>query len=522
MCRSGKIVAQCCGLAMFFTPQIRYSCVILSAGTGTALHRGSHMSNTQSGGASSTSSVFQFVARKSSARKFWAALLLALPLAGLTPGDASAQSFGGGTFSCSTANGVESCTVVGGAFNGLRVSFNSLTNSAQGTFGACTVTVPNVSNPAIFTASSGCSSADISAFAGLAASIPGSSTAINTASLGLVAQNVSQVSVTVVRGVITSIRDAIQRRGGGSSAALRYTWDPNADDDALSYGAKSPVSQAPVFKAMPKAPLLRTVTYGLWGQGFGDVEWRSGSIGFLDLGRTTTTVGGIAGADVTITNIFSATDAYVFGVLGGFTSAHVRNNDGSSARIDGPGVGLYSIYVNGGFSTDTTFKVDFFDLNRSAPFAPDLGLHLTNYTTATNVNYKFDTMPWWVEPTVGVSYTATIWDGGSKALGFEDGHTWRVQGGVRIGTTYDWNGVKVEPTLTGLAYSDVEIQGGTVAQAAGGLLVPTDQGKVFGQGIAKLNFLWTNNFSSYIETEVRGREGVLGAAGRAGLRYTFN
>jgi hypothetical protein len=475
------------------------------------------MNNTQSGSASGMSPIFQFAARRC-----WAALL-ALPLAGLIPGNASAQSFGGGTFSCSTANGVETCTVVGGAFNGLRVSFNSLNNSAQGTFGACTVTVPNVNNPAVFTASSGCSSADISAFAGLAANIPGSSTAINTASLGLVAQNVSQVSVTVVRGVITSIRDAIQRRGGGgSSAALRYTWDPNADDEALSYGAKSPVSKAPVFKAMPKAPPVRTVTYALWGQGFGDVEWRNANLGGLDLGRTTSTVGAIAGADVTITNIFAATDAYVFGVLGGFTSARVRNNDGSSARIDGPGVGLYSIYVNGGFSTDTTFKADFFDLNRSAPLAPDLGLRLTNYTTAVNVNYKFDTMPWWVEPTVGASYTATVWDGASKAFGFEDGHTWRVQGGVRVGTTYDWNGVKVEPTLTGLVYSDVEIRGGTVAQVAGAALVPTDEGKIFGQGIGKLNFLWTNNFSSYIEGEVRGRDGVLGAAGRAGLRYSFN
>src|SRR5207302_1154749 len=103
------------------------------------------------------------------------------------------------------------------------------------------------------------------------------------------------------------VRDAIQRRGGGSSAALRYTWDPNDDDGALGYGTKSkPVSAAPVFKAMPKAPLMRTVTYALWGQGFGDVEWRSANVGGIDLGRTTSTVGGIGGADVTITNIFSA------------------------------------------------------------------------------------------------------------------------------------------------------------------------------------------------------------------------
>jgi Autotransporter beta-domain len=148
-------------------------------------------------------------------------------------------------------------------------------------------------------------------------------------------------------------------------------------------------------------------------------------------------------------------------------------------------------------------------------------LHLTNFIVAGNLNYKFDVMTWWVEPTAGAAYTATVWDDASRFFGFEDGHSWRLQGGVRVGTTFDWNGVKVEPTLTGVAYSDVEIQGGTVAAAAGGALVPTDQGKVFGQGIAKLNFIWNASVSSYLEGEVRGREGVLGAAGRLGLRYTF-
>jgi outer membrane autotransporter protein len=137
----------------------------------------------------------------------------------------------------------------------------------------------------------------------------------------------------------------------------------------------------------------------------------------------------------------------------------VKNADGSTARVDGPGVGLYTIYANGGFSTDATFKADFFDLNRSAAGVPDLGLRLTNFVTAYNLNYKFDMKPWWLEPTVGFSYTSTMRDGASKSLGFEDGHTVRVQGGIRAGTSYDWNGVTVEPTLTAMAYSDVEMPG---------------------------------------------------------------
>src|SRR5213079_749064 len=123
---------------------------------------------------------------------------------------------------------------------------------------------------------------------------------------------------------------------------------------------------------------------------------------------------------------------------------------------------------------------------------------------------------------IGFSYTSTVWDAASSALGFQDGHTVRLQGGIRAGTSYDWNGVMVEPTLTAMAYSDVEIRGGTIAIAAGApALAPTDEGKVFGQGIAKLNFIWNTHFSSYLEAEVRGRDSVLGAAGRLGLRYTF-
>jgi hypothetical protein len=417
---------------------------------------------------------------------------------------ASAQtpiSIGGGTLSCTGSV----CTIVGGIFNGATGTFNSATGNFTATFGSCTVTGSTVSGT--FSTSPGCSTSP--------------SSAASTQTLVRAAQNTSQISVGAVRAMITSIRDSFQGTRTSSPVALRYAWDPNDDDIVMNYSSSKPVSKSPVFKAMPQRPMMRTVTYALWGQGFGDIEWRTGTFNGIDIGRRTETVGAIGGADVAITNIFSSSDVYVIGVLGGFTSARVKNNDGSTATVDGPGVGFYSIYINGGFSTDATFKADFFDLNRSAVGVPDLGLSLTNYVSAFNVNYKFSTTPWWIEPTIGASYTSTVWDGASSALGFQDGHTWRIQGGVRVGTSFDWNGVTVEPTLAAMAYSDVEIQGGTIAVAVGQLAVPTDEGKVFGQGIAKLNFIWNKNVSSYLEGEVRGREGVLGAAGRLGLRYTF-
>jgi hypothetical protein len=406
---------------------------------------------------------------------------------------------GGGTLTC----GVSSCTVVGGIYNGGTGTYNSTTGAFTAAFGNCTVNGSTITGS--FTASPGCSSS--------AAAI---------ATLGQSAQNVSQIGIGAVHSMITGVRDNLQGGKNTSPVAMRYTWD-DSDEAAMNYTSSKGMGKSPVFKAMPKQqPMLRTVTYGIWGQGFGDVEWRSGSFNGADIGRTTTTAGGIGGADVTVTNIFSATDAFVIGALGGFTSARVKNADGSTAVVDGPGVGAYAIYVNGGFSTDATFKVDFFELNRTAAGVVDLNLGLTNFVIAHNLNYKVDIKPWWFEPTVGWSYSSLVWDGASRALGFEDGHTIRVQGGIRAGTSFDWNGVTVEPTLTGMAYSDVEIRGGTIALAAGSPpLAPTDEGKVFGQGIAKLNFVWNRNLSSYLEGEVRGRENVLGAAGRLGLRYAF-
>jgi hypothetical protein len=54
--------------------------------------------------------------------------------------------------------------------------------------------------------------------------------------------------------------------------------------------------------------------------------------------------------------------------------------------------------------------------------------------------------------------------------------------------------------------------------------VPSDVGYLVGQGIGKLNFDWSNaikGLSTFVEAEIRGREGVIGIAGRLGARYTW-
>jgi len=346
------------------------------------------------------------------------------------------------------------------------------------------------------------------------------------AALASVARAASQAGMTVVQSQITSIRDEIQRRRSAATGGpLGYAADPwPGDEQALGYAASksSRVRENPLYaKAQPAAPKANEYGLAVWGQGFGDYEERTGTFNGTDIGRITRTWGFIGGIDKTFTNLNTASDALVLGLLSGDVTAGVDTKIGSAARITGPSVGVYGIYVNGGFATDLTFKADFFGVDQMQAGSSTTSLGLDNYTVAFNLNYKSDlNRSWWLEPTVGTLHTNTAWNGTAHDLGLTDGDTWRVQGGARLGWNTVWNTVQVDSTLAALAYDDVSIRGGTISTVAAPL-VPTDEGKVFGQLIGKLNFDYGNGLSSYLEGEVRGREGVFGAAGRVGLRYKF-
>jgi hypothetical protein len=332
--------------------------------------------------------------------------------------------------------------------------------------------------------------------------------------------------MTVVQGQITTIRDSIQQgRARTIGRPLGFAAEASADSkidaafEALGYNAKPGDPKSPFPVKAPPAPALQHPTTAVWAQAFGDYETRSGNFNGVDIGRNIRTGGLLGGADVTFPSISSASDAAVLGLLVGDIAAYVHNNDGSTARVNGPSVGAYAMYVNGGFSVDGTGKVDFLNLGQTTA-GIETGLGLDNYTVAGNVNYKQDLGAWWWEPTAGASYTRTVWNSNSQAMGMTNGTDWRVQGGARFGRGFDWNGKHFNGTLTVLAYDDVSITGGTIVSATMPL-APTDQGKVFGQVIGKLETALAQNLSGYVEGEVRGRQNIFGAAGRIGLRYAF-
>lgn len=99
--------------------------------------------------------------------------------------------------------------------------------------------------------------------------------------------------------------------------------------------------------------------------------------------------------------------------------------------------------------------------------------------------------------------------------------TLRVQGGAKAGTSFMWGSVRVDPTFTALAYSNVSVTGGYVP---GGPPTETDEGQLWGKGVANLNFVWSDHFESSIEGSVfgtRGLENVIAYSGTLGIRYKF-
>jgi hypothetical protein len=361
---------------------------------------------------------------------------------------------------------------------------------------------------------------------------PGPSSATNypslfVQSLGYISQQISQVSSTGVQQQIWSIEDRLQGKPAAASHPMGFadelsSGNPAIDSAfaALGYSGDPNDPKSP-FMVKAQQAAASQVSYSAWAQGLVDYENRTGTFDGIDIGRNALIGGGIAAADMTIQHITSASDAVVFGILTGDLTATVRNADGSTALVHGPSLGAYSAYVNGPFSIDGTFKTDFFALTETdAGVVTPLGLN--NYVATGNVNYKQDMGSWWFQPTAGGSYTRTVWNSESSADGFTDGTDVRVQGGARFGSGFDWAGVHIDESLTVLAYDDVVVSGGTLAVATGAPLAPTDEGKIFGQAIGRLEAQLTRNWSVNVEGEFRGSTDVYGVAGRMGATYTFN
>ena len=412
-----------------------------------------------------------------------------------------------------------------------------------------------------------------------------STAALSSQALGDIQQSVTAQTTTATLDAISARRkEEIERcpvgfeRSTDGTCKRTVVAEPSSRVSSSRPGAhkKTPAPMMPVKAPVVVDPGWR---WGAWAHGFGYYERRTdsgtGLIGVagalangtpqtlaVDLTQTARTGGGIGGVDVTMRNLFGGNDGLIVGMLVGYTSTDISLSgtstptapivDGSVGfgsstghiRVSGPTVGGYYTYFNGAFSNDTTLKVDFLSINES--FSESMAFNngfnggipivlsgsgsanVTNFVAAQNFQYRFPISPTlWFEPTVGYRYTNSNYDSGGAALGLQDGYDWRLQGGGRLGIESFWNAVHVTTTITGRAYSDVSIVGGPIvggatgASFAGGTVLPSDQGKVRGDGIFSANFDYGQGLSTFVQAEVYGGQGLFGAGGRVGARMQF-
>ena len=250
--------------------------------------------------------------------------------------------------------------------------------------------------------------------------------------------------------------------------------------------------------------------------------------------------------------------------------------------LKGGGGGLTASLTRGGFFSDSLFKADFMDLNRTTVSSDTYATQLTNAifeqqqngqdgcinvvkvnngvptpitnsqlinppytlsgrqtffsaplsqaTTATNLvlgenlGWHFAIGPsTWVEPFVGGSYNYSVYGSNAAALGLQAGQDLRLQAGARFGIT---TAVADRGVLTAsfaqVIYSDVYIHGYVTnadGLSAGYLLA--DQGRLRLQSIVSARINLPNGFSFFLQCQARYGSDYFGYGGRVGARYDF-
>jgi hypothetical protein len=357
--------------------------------------------------------------------------------------------------------------------------------------------------------------------------------------------------------------DAVAERGAEPSPA-RVVVRKRAHRQPDAY-TPAPVRAASVDygRIEQVAPTVQPMSYGAWGQIYGDKERHTNlAPGSVDNPtRNQTTFGQIAGIDVTNSWMSAhGRETVQLGVLAGHNDTRSKFTDtpnvtDASQRDEGVFVGTYASYQMNRFSLDALAKVDFYNLSRRSTSLKtdtttvscgsgqvlivddpaDLSstvqsrltsagdVRETNFTLGMNAAYRFDLHDgYWFEPTAGFRYTYTGYGSGASSLNLDDGQVLRLQAGARIGTSWNSHGFKWSPSLLGLLYSDVLVRGFTLNDsgfASGASSV--DEGKLRALGQLVLKLEDGTGMSYTAQADVRGGQDVFGYGGRLGIRYEW-
>ena len=348
-------------------------------------------------------------------------------------------------------------------------------------------------------------------------------------SIGHVASSQQQQSFWGVQMMLQQRRDQLQGTSGshGTSSSISgySSSDFDTDTNALGYDSQSqktnPLASG-IYDAAPAATPANPAL-GAWAQGLGDWE-RDAALSATDITHFTSTYTAQAGLDGMWRGLMSSEDALVVGIVSSWTNTHT-DYDGSSTTMNlvGPGIGIYSTYVKGGFSTDLTAKFDLLRMSEDlAGTAPNTSVGILNAGLSGNVQYKvMGDGNNFLEPTVGFTLSHTSFGSGGAALNLEDAYTVRLQAGARVGTTWDaGNGVSIDLSLKALVYGNAVAQGTSTVAASflPSAISPSDEGLVRAELDPQLCFNLPDGYSVTLSGQLLYGQALLGGSAGVNLR----
>jgi outer membrane autotransporter protein len=186
------------------------------------------------------------------------------------------------------------------------------------------------------------------------------------------------------------------------------------------------LAQGSAFVGSPPSPVPDQTVGGVWIRGIGgriDSKSTLTLAGTVDSGQGPVPGGGTcntkvrqdfggvqAGQDIATLNVGGTGKNVHFGITAGYGESHARdlNGSGTSATVQVPFVGVYSVLTWGNFFFDILSRWDFYHarINNPGVNVVDEGLDARGVSTTASAGYRIDVgNNWFVEPSAAVIHS---------------------------------------------------------------------------------------------------------------------
>jgi hypothetical protein len=240
-----------------------------------------------------------------------------------------------------------------------------------------------------------------------------------------------------------------------------------------------------------------------------------------------------AGFDAGVCNVQNSDYNAHLGITGG--KADLTSNEldlaSSTIGVQVPFVGLYGAVTGHGLHADFQVREDFYLMQASSPTADVFGDNLHGHDISANgsVGYTYYfTKDVFIEPSLALLYSdlnignlALPSSGG--VLAFDPIASLLGHAGLRLGTSFIWNRIAVEPFVSGAVWR--EFEGDAVAsyeQSGVNMPISVTRLGTFGQvGLGASAHVLNTGLLGFIRGDYRDGQNIQGYGVTAGLRYDF-